>query len=375
MEQRITLTIDGTKVSGLPGTTILEAAEKVGIEIPRLCHEEGITPSGNCRVCVVEVQGSRTLVGSCHTPIAEGMVIQTRSARVTEARRATIELLLAGHTGSCVTDTEARECGLHRLASDMEAGPPRFQVKRRRLYGPEKSPYILRDMSRCILCRKCIRACTEIAGQHIYGMAYRGFASKVVVDYDIPLNKEACRDCGICIDYCPTSALMWPEGVKKREGAPRKPKAPVPAPENGSRQKLLDLLKAGQRTEGFLSEAYMSGIASDLGLPESEVYGVASFYAFLSTGRRGAHVIRICKSLPCYLKNAPTIIEAVARTIGIIPGQTTPDNRFSFELTNCIGACDEAPAMLIDDIVYGNLNPAKIADILKSYRDMEGRAS
>ena len=374
MKQRITLTIDGTKVNGPPGMTILEAAEKVGIEIPRLCFEAGIKPSGNCRICVVEVEGSRTLVGSCHTPIAEGMVILSRSARVTEARQATIELLLAGHTGSCVTDTEARECRLHMLASDLEAGPPRFQVKRRRLYGPEKSPYILRDMSRCILCRKCIRACAEIAGQNLYSMAYRGFASKVVVDYDIPLNKEVCKDCGICIDYCPTSALMWPEGVKKREGVARKLKA-GPVPGDGSRQKLLDLLKVRQRTEGFLSEASMSEIASDLGLPESEVYGVASFYAFLSTGRPGTHVIRICKSLLCCLKNAPTIIEAVVRTIGIVPGQTTPDNRFSFELTNCIGACDEAPAMLIDDTVYGNLNPARVADILKSYREMEGRVS
>ena len=374
MKQRITLTIDGMKVTGPPGMTILEAAEKVGIEIPRLCHDASITPSGNCRICVVEVEGARTLVGSCHTPIAEGMVVMSRTARVTEARRATIELLLAGHTGSCVTDTEARECRLHMLASDLEAGPPRFQVRHRRLYGPEKGPYILRDMSRCILCRKCIRACAEIAGQNLYSTAYRGFASKVVVDYDIPLNKEACRDCGICIDYCPTSALMWPEGVKKREGAPKKPGS-VAVPENGSRHKLLDLLKVRQRTEGFLSEASVREIASEIGLSESEVYGVASFYAFLSTRRRGAHVIRICKSLPCYLKNGPSIIEAVARTIGITPGRTTPDNRFSFELTNCIGACDEAPAMLIDDTLYGNLSPARIADILNAYREMEGGAA
>jgi len=103
--ENVTVTIDGVKVSGSPGTTILDAAEKAGIEIPRLCHQEGIKPSGNCRICVVEVEGSRTLVGSCHTSIAEGMVIQSRSARVLEARQATIELLLTGHTGTCVTDT------------------------------------------------------------------------------------------------------------------------------------------------------------------------------------------------------------------------------------------------------------------------------
>jgi len=373
--ENVTVTIDGVKVSGSPGTTILDAAEKAGIEIPRLCHQEGIKPSGNCRICVVEVEGSRTLVGSCHSPIAEGMVIQSRSARVLEARQATIELLLTGHTGTCVTDTEARECTLHKLASDLEVGPPRFHVKRPRLYGVEDvSPYVLRDMSRCILCRKCIRACQEVAGQNVYSMAYRGFGSKVVVDFDVPLNKEVCKDCGICIEYCPTSALMWPEGVKKREGAPtakKKAKTAGKVTDNGTREKLLNLLEARQRTDGSLSEASLSGIAGDLNLPLSEVYGVASFYAFLSTKPQGKNVIRICKSLPCYLKNAPMIMESVSQNIGITPGQTTADGRFSFELTNCIGACDEAPAMLINDKVYGSLTSGKIADILKSYR--EGR--
>ncbi|MGA2109606.1 MAG: NAD(P)H-dependent oxidoreductase subunit E [Syntrophorhabdales bacterium] len=373
--ENVTVTIDGVKVSGSPGTTILDAAEKAGIEIPRLCHQEGIKPSGNCRICVVEVEGSRTLVGSCHTSIAEGMVIQSRSARVLEARQATIELLLTGHTGTCVTDTEARECTLHKLASDLEVGPPRFHVKRPRLYGVEDvSPYVLRDMSRCILCRKCIRACQEVAGQNVYSMAYRGFGSKVVVDFDVPLNKEVCKDCGICIEYCPTSALMWPEGVKKREGAPtakKKAKTAGKVTDNGTREKLLNLLEERQRTDGSLSEASLSGIAGDLNLPLSEVYGVASFYAFLSTKPQGKNVIRICKSLPCYLKNAPMIMESVSQNIGIKPGQTTADGRFSFELTNCIGACDEAPAMLINDKVHGSLTPGKIADILKSYR--EGR--
>ncbi len=368
--ENVTLTIDGITVSCPRGSTILEAAEKAGITIPRLCHQEGIRPSGNCRVCVVEVQGSRTLVGSCHTPAAEGMVVATGTMRVRKARQATIELLLAGHTGSCVTDLEARECGLHKLASDLEAGPPRFHVKRPRLYAAERvSPYVLRDMSKCILCRKCIRACNEVARQKVYSMAYRGFDSKVVVDCDVPLNKEVCKDCGICIEYCPTNALMWPEGVKKREGMP-KPKATAATfSENGTRTKLLDLLKARQRTAGCLSDESMSEVARDLNVPLSEVYGVASFYAFLSTKPQGRHIIRVCKSLPCYLKDAPMIIESVKKLIGIKPGETTPDRRFSFELTNCIGACDQAPAMLIDETVHGNLTPGKIADILKSYRE------
>jgi len=203
--------LDGTEVSGHKGMTILETAEKIGIHIPTLCHSPDLTPDGNCRICVVEVEGSPRLVASCHTPIADGMVIHTRSPKVLAARKAVVELLLAGHTGPCVTDECAKDCELHKLAAELEAGPPRFQVRQRRAYPIEEiSPYVQRDMSRCILCRRCVRACIEIAKKNVFSMAYRGFKSKVVVDCDVPLDKEECRDCGICIDYCPTSALTKP---------------------------------------------------------------------------------------------------------------------------------------------------------------------
>lgn len=203
--------LDGTEVSGHKGMTILEAAEKMGIHIPTLCHSPDLTPDGNCRICVVEVEGAPRLVASCHTPMADGMVIHTRSPKVLAARKAVVGLLLAGHTGPCVTDECAKDCELHNLAAELEVGPPRFQVKQRRFYSIEEiSPYVQRDMSRCILCRRCIRACIEIAKKNIFSMAYRGFRSKVVVDCDVALDKEACRDCGICIDYCPTSALTKP---------------------------------------------------------------------------------------------------------------------------------------------------------------------
>ena len=122
-----------------------------------------------------------------------------------------LELMIAGHTGPCVTDECAGECETHCLAAELEVGLPRFKVKKRRAYAIERhSPYVQVDMSRCILCRLCVRACAEIAGKNVFSMAYRGFQSKVVVDCDTSLDKEVCRDCGICIDYCPTSALTKP---------------------------------------------------------------------------------------------------------------------------------------------------------------------
>jgi NADH dehydrogenase/NADH:ubiquinone oxidoreductase subunit G len=204
----IRVVIDGKEVSGSSGMTILEAANKIDISIPTLCHSPDLTPDGNCRICVVEVEGAPRLVASCHTPMADGMVIHTRSPKVLAARKGVVELLLAGHTGPCVTDECAKDCELHNLAAELEVGPPRFQVRKRRFYPVEAiSPYVKRDMSRCILCRRCVRACAEIAKKNVFSMAYRGFRSKVVVDCDVALDKEVCRDCGICIDYCPTSAL------------------------------------------------------------------------------------------------------------------------------------------------------------------------
>lgn len=211
----VKVTIDGTEVKGRDGMTILEAAEQVGIDIPTLCHRPEVTPTGACRICVVEVEGSRTLVGSCHTLISQGMVIYTRSPRVIAARKATVELLMAAHTGACVTDEDAEQCELHKIASELEVGPPRFRVRRPRSYPVEDiSPYVKRDMSKCILCRLCIKACSEVAKKDVFSMAYRGFDSKIIVDFDEPLNKEVCKDCGICIDYCPTGALSKPEKVE-----------------------------------------------------------------------------------------------------------------------------------------------------------------
>ncbi|MEJ2170168.1 MAG: 2Fe-2S iron-sulfur cluster-binding protein [Desulfobacterales bacterium] len=206
--QKIKATINGTEIRADAGTTILDAARTAGIEIPTLCHNPDLKPTGNCRICVVEVQGARALVGACHTPVSAGMVIETNSPKVLMARKATIELLMAAHTGECVTDEHTGTCALRKLADQLESGSPRFLMRRPRWYPVEATnPYVVRDMSKCILCRKCISACTEIARKNVYSLAYRGFATKVVVDCDDPLKTDVCRDCGICIDYCPTGAL------------------------------------------------------------------------------------------------------------------------------------------------------------------------
>ena len=131
---------------------------------------------------------------------------------------------------------------------------------------------------------------------------------------------------------------------------------------------LLVLLEEAQSKSGYLSEDVIAELAQSVAMSVSDVYGVATFYSFLSTKPLGRNVIRICQSLPCHLNDSRIVIESLADELGIKPGETTPDGKFSFELTNCIGACDEAPAMLINNDVHGNLTPKKIAEILKSYK-------
>ena len=213
----ITVTINGTQLSGRQSMTILEVAQDNGIDIPTLCYLPELPPTGACRICVVEVEGSRTLVGSCYTPITEGMVIHTHSPQVLATRRIIIELLLANHCGSCLICDKANMCELRRIAADLEVGLPRFRVRKRYYPIEDVSPYIQRDLTKCILCRKCVRVCSEIVKQDVFNIAYRGFDSKVVVDFDQPIDKEACRDCGACIPVCPTGALSQPPEMRKEK--------------------------------------------------------------------------------------------------------------------------------------------------------------
>lgn len=133
-----------------------------------------------------------------------------------------------------------------------------------------------------------------------------------------------------------------------------------------ARDTLLGLIKQQQDSQGYVSREAMEYMAGSLSLPLSEVYGVTTFYSFLSTKPQGRHVIRVCQSMPCHMQDSGQVVDWIGAELGLEPGETTPDGRFTLEVTNCIGACDQAPAMLIDDVVYGGLDPQKVAQILRS---------
>jgi len=210
VEKKINLTINGKEVSGRPGMTILEVARENGIDIPTLCHIPDLPPIGACRLCVVEVEGSRTLVGSCHTPVAEGMVIQTHSPKVIATRKVLVELILASHPDVCLVCDKANICELRRIAADLEVGLPRFRARKHYYPVEDENAGMIRDMSKCVQCWRCVIACKSKSGQPLFSTAYRGFDSKVIYGFDHPLDSEACENCDACIELCPSGALRKP---------------------------------------------------------------------------------------------------------------------------------------------------------------------
>lgn len=211
MVSSITLTLNGERVEAQPSMTILDLAKEKGIPIPTLCYHLELTPTGACRLCVVEVEGSRTLVASCHTPVAPNMVIKTHSPKVIRTRKMIVELLLSTHPDFCLVCDKANVCELRALAADLDIGIPRFRAKKRYYPVEDDNPYVIRDLSKCVLCFRCVKACREIKKENIYAVGYRGHSSKIIVGVDEPLNKEVCRECDVCASFCPVGALVLRE--------------------------------------------------------------------------------------------------------------------------------------------------------------------
>jgi len=206
--EAITITLDGVEVGGHPGMTILDLARESGVDIPSLCHDPLLTPIGACRICLVEDERSGRLLASCVTPIESGMVINTQSPKVQERRKTIIKLILASHPDTCLVCDKGNQCELRKIASDMGVGLVGLQKIPLKATIEEVNPFIERDLSKCILCAKCIRADHEIVVQGAIDYIERGFASKPATLNDSPLENSDCTFCGACVAICPTGALM-----------------------------------------------------------------------------------------------------------------------------------------------------------------------
>ncbi len=211
--EAITITLDGVEVSGYPGMTILDLARESGVAIPTLCHDPCLIPTGACRLCLVENERSGALLAACITPIAPGMVINTCSERVVERRRAIVQLMLASHPDSCLICDKGNRCQLRSIAAGMGIGLVEFQRLPQSGVIEEVNPFIVRDLSKCILCAKCIRADQELVVEGAIDYIGRGFTARPATLNDMPLEKSECTFCGTCVAMCPTGALMEKERV------------------------------------------------------------------------------------------------------------------------------------------------------------------
>ncbi len=204
----VNLTINNKAVSVPEGTTILEAAGLNNIRIPHLCYLKGVHRIGSCRICVVEVEGARGLQASCMVTVREGMVVHTHSERVRTARQNLYELMLSDHPKDCLKCERNQKCELQSLGEILQSGEARFEGEQFRNDFDHSSPSIIRDTSKCILCRRCVTVCNEIQGIGVLNAQNRGFKTVIGTADSLDLASVNCTYCGQCVSACPVGALQ-----------------------------------------------------------------------------------------------------------------------------------------------------------------------
>lgn len=216
----INITINGKEIEVEQGTTILEAARKLNINIPTLCHlnlhdNKTVNHPGSCRVCVVEVEGRRNLAPACCTPVSKGMIVKTNSIRAVKARRNMVELLLSDHPQDCLLCKKSTNCDLQKLAVELGI----FEIKYKgdmSTYDLDDSSYsIIRDLDKCVLCRRCETMCNEVQTVGTLSAIGRGFETVVSPAFKLPMLQTNCTFCGQCVSVCPTGALIEVNNVSK----------------------------------------------------------------------------------------------------------------------------------------------------------------
>lgn len=215
MSDNVTLTIDGQSVTVPAGVSVWAAARKLGIRIPTLCHHPDLRPYGGCRACVVEVEKARTLAASCVFPVGEGMVVHTNTPKVRAARKLVVELLLANHPKDCLHCPRNLDCEMQTLAQDVGVKEVRFTGAKLDWPKDYSNPALVRDPNKCVLCGRCVRACSDRQAVNVYTFANRGFNSTVSPAFGLGLGEAKCAFCGQCAAVCPTGAITVMDETEK----------------------------------------------------------------------------------------------------------------------------------------------------------------
>jgi len=203
---KVNITIDGVNIEVEDNLTVLEAAKQANIDIPTLCYLKKINKIGACRICLVEVKGARGLQAACSYPVSEGLVVRTNTKEVMDARKATLELILSNHKKNCLSCSRNTDCELQALADRMGVGDVVYEGTAEDEID-DLSTSIVRDNSKCVLCRRCVAVCKNVQTVGAIDVAYRGMNSKVTPAFDKPLADSNCINCGQCVAVCPVGAL------------------------------------------------------------------------------------------------------------------------------------------------------------------------
>ena len=214
--EKVNIQINGMPYSVPNGVTILEAAQSVGVDIPTLCYLKDVNEIGACRLCLVEVKGARGLVTACMYPVNEGMEVFTNTPKVMESRKHTLELILSNHDMRCLSCIRSTDCELQKLCRDYGVDDVDHFKGEKTLHEIDYSaPHMVRDNNKCILCRRCVAACSNVQGIGVIGPNNRGFESHIGCAFDQDLNDVACISCGQCIVACPVGALYEKDDTDK----------------------------------------------------------------------------------------------------------------------------------------------------------------
>ena len=315
--------INSQPVLAKRGETIKNVLDRIGIHVPTLCYLNGFTPTGGCRMCVVEVDGISELVPSCSHPVTEWMKIRTHSPRVLKARKVLVELLLASHPDDCLYCDRSGNCGLQNLAAEMNVRERKYHGKRQNIQIDKACQSIVRDPSKCVLCGRCIRICDEVIGVSAIDVVGRGSDSRIGTGYNKGLNTHTCVKCGQCIMVCPTGALAEKSNIQQVINALNNPdlfpviefSPTVPASIGEdfnikASKDLLNLLRAALKKIGF-RQVFDSSMAADLTIMEE----AADFIERLNKHERLPMLTSCCPSWVRYIEEVkPQLISKLSTT-------------------------------------------------------------